>query len=207
VTTTTPAEEQALADLRQSLLGSRPRPLAPEEGEEAFKEHKNLASEILRAALLDKQDAETERAAWVRYIRNYFPVRRRTRRDAELLWKEWRCALIKKDAPRGDVTVSHGKQGSPIHWKRGTNGRLNINLEDMWRDFERSVDKFIAYLDGNDGRRAVVLGRLPGHLRSIEFFRAPASALAGATVYAVPVSAAQSVTASAPPPRSVNPQN
>ena len=73
-------EDQALADLRGSLLGARPGQLAPHEGEQAFQQHKILASEIHRAALLDKQGVETEREAWVRYIRTYFPVRKRTRR-------------------------------------------------------------------------------------------------------------------------------
>jgi hypothetical protein len=192
-------DDRALTELRTSLLGARPRPLGADEGEAAFQQHKILASEIHRAALLDRMSSETEGEAFVRYIRSHFPTRKRTRRDARLLWKEWRCALIKADSPRSEITVSHGQEKSKIHWKRGEDGRLNIALEGMWRDFERSVDNFIKYLRASEERRSVVLERFRGHTREVTLFRTSIGMGVGATVYSVPE--AHSVTGSNPTSR------
>jgi hypothetical protein len=54
----TAEEEQALAELRSALLRARPPALRPDQGDEAFRQHKLLASAVHRASRLDARGSE-----------------------------------------------------------------------------------------------------------------------------------------------------
>ena len=79
------------------------RPLRPDEGEEAFQQHKLLAAAVHRATELDRQDAESETEAWVRYVTAHFPPGRNDADDARLLFGDWRSALLKRDSVPGQI--------------------------------------------------------------------------------------------------------
>jgi hypothetical protein len=131
--------ERELRELRSSLLRDRPNPLRPDQGEEAFRQHKLLASAIHRASRLDVRGSESETEAWVRYVSEHFPPSRNNPADARLLFVDWRTGLLKKDTPGPRVPITHGQ--SFARWGRDQAGRLCINLEDMWTEFEQSVDR------------------------------------------------------------------
>lgn len=201
--------DRELAALRNYLLRGRPRALRPDEGDEAFQQHKLLATAVHRAAKLDQQKAESETDAWVRYVTRHFPPGRNDADDARLLFGDWRTSLLKEDTPGPRVAITHGQ--SVIHWKRDQHGRLCLNLEDVWDDYTASVGSFIAYLRVSP-RRKVVLARWRKQRWAIEpFIPRPFDALAGAAVMNLALSAsvsgsatsitlgAQSVTASPPP--------
>lgn len=87
----------------------------------------------------------------------HFPPTRNRASDARLLFVDWRTSLLKDDTPGPRVPITHGQ--SFAHWERDQAGRLCINLEDMWTEFEQSVDHLIAYLRTNAERRSIVLKR------------------------------------------------
>jgi hypothetical protein len=147
----------ALADLREALLSGRPAALTPAQGHEAFQQHKLLTSAIHRAARLNAYGSEGETRAWVRYVTAFFPAGKNGNADAELLWKQWRTGLLKSDAPGPALLVTHGQ--AHAHWQRETQGRLVIDLESMWGDFESSVDQFIGSLRHDPQRREIALKR------------------------------------------------
>jgi hypothetical protein len=150
-------EERGLMVIRLRLLRDRPPTLTPDQGREAFQNHKLLAAATHQAARLDQHKLESDSGAWERYFASYFPGPRNGTADARTLWKERRNSLLKDGAPGAGVLITHGQ--SQLHWHRDCSGRLCINLEDMWADFELSVDHFIAFLRANDERRAVSLRR------------------------------------------------
>jgi hypothetical protein len=147
----------ALADLRETLLSGRPAALAPAQGDEAFQQHKLLTSSVHRAARLNAYGSEGETRAWIRYMTEFFPAGRNGNAEAELLWKEWRTSLLKSGAPGTAILVTHGQPHA--HWQRDTQGRLIINLESMWGDFESSVDQFISSIRNDPQRREIALKR------------------------------------------------
>lgn len=63
-----------------------------------------------------------------------------------LLFVDWRTSLLKDDTPGHGCPITHGQ--SFAHWGHDQAGRLCINLEDMWTEFEQSVDHLIGYLRG-----------------------------------------------------------
>jgi hypothetical protein len=158
----TPDDKRALRALRASLLGDRAPVLKPGESEEALRQHKILASAIHRASILHASKSDNEARGWVRYMSDFFPSGRNAPSDAHILFGDWRTDLLKRGAPGLYVTVTHGQ--SVIHWQRDDQNRLCINLEDMWDEFETSVDNFIRHLgttqaagrsrsrDGTNGR-------------------------------------------------------
>jgi hypothetical protein len=172
----TAEEERLLAELRAALLRARSPALRPDQGDEAFRQHKLLASAVHRASRLDALGSESETDAWVRYMSDHFPPGRNDPNDARLLFADWRTSLLKDDAPGPRVPVTHGQ--SHAHWVRDSRGRLCINLEDMWADFERSVHNFVAYLRTTPDRRSVVLGRWRQTTTVVEPFIATATASA-----------------------------
>lgn len=157
MSTVAPREEEALQRLRVRLLSDRPPALQPEHGHLAFMSHVVLASVVHNATRLDQYGAESQTGAWVRYLTTYFPPGKNSEADARLLWTDWRTALLKKQAPGPGVLVTHGQSG--VHWRRDQQGRLCINLEDMWADFEGSVEAFVGYLRKTPDRRAIALRR------------------------------------------------
>lgn len=173
-------DEEALEELRRSLLRTRAPALGPDQGNEAFQQHKLLASAVQRTSRLDARKSDSETDAWVRYITGYFPAGRNDPADARLLFAEWRTRLLKDDAPGPAVPITHGQ--SVPHWQRDEIGRLCINLEDMWHDFEQSVDNFINYLRTTPDRRAVALERWRDTAWEITPFTPTVAARAGATV-------------------------
>lgn len=133
--------------------------LGPDEGVEAFRAHKLLASDVHRAAKLNahKRD-KTETEQWVRYITEHFPEPRNSEADARLLWTDWRIALLKRNTLGSGITITHGQ--SKAHWFREPDGTLCLNLEDIWDDYAASVEHFIAEArQASPERRAAVLKR------------------------------------------------
>lgn len=106
--------ERELQELRSSLLRDRPDPLRPDQGEEAFRQHKLLASAVHRASRLDARGSESETEAWVRYMSEHFPPSRNSPSDARLLFVDWRTSLLKDDTPGPRVSITHGQ--SFAHW-------------------------------------------------------------------------------------------
>jgi hypothetical protein len=176
---------RTLDDLRSALLRDRPGALRPDQGTEAFRHHKLLAAAVHRASRLDARSGESETDAWVRYVREHFPSGRNEEGDARLLFAQWRTALLKDDAPGPQVPITHGQPTA--HWQRDKDGRLCLNLEDMWADFEESVDHFIAYLRATPERRAVALRRWRETDWSVQSFE-PVVAGAGATAMRASIS-------------------
>lgn len=143
-----------LTQLQGALLSDRPRRW-PKRGETAFRQHKLLAAAVHRATKL-AATGNKEGEAWVRYFVEHFPGGRNDPDDARLLWKDWRTALLKQDSPGPGVGVTNGQ--SHAHWSR-EDGRLLLNLEDMWTDFSASVESLIAQLREKPDRAAIVLDR------------------------------------------------
>jgi hypothetical protein len=212
--------ERELAQFTADLLRGRPEPLGPDQGAQAFQQHKLLATAVHRAAKLDQKASESQTEAWVRYVSSHFPKGRNDAETARLLFTDWRTSLLKEDTPGPGVALAHGEQGRPLHWQRDR-GRLGINLEDAWDDFAASVESFVAYLRSSPRRKAV-LGRWRRQRWQVEPFvvesdlpsdgflpivSASVSASATSIVATgdgqrLPVSGAISATASAPiPPR------
>jgi hypothetical protein len=183
-----PAEQLALDDLQKTLLRGRPPALGPDQGAEAFAQHKLLATTVHRATLLDALGSESQTRAWVRYFTEHFPRGRNGSSDAELLWKEWRTHLLKQDSPGPMVPITHGKPH--LHWQRDSAGRLCIDLETMWDDYAQSVEHLVGYLQVTPERREVALTRLKESTWAVQFFTVSnesvpvtgATAMASATV-------------------------
>jgi hypothetical protein len=173
------AIERDLTALRDDLLRSRPRTLRPDEGDEAFQQHKLLATAVHRVTKLDQQKSESETDAWVRFVTRHFPAGRNAAAYARLLFGDWRTSLLKKDAPGPGVALTHGQ--SSIHWQCDRQGRLCLNLEDAWDDYAASVESFVAYLRTSP-RRKFVLARWRKQHWVVEPFIPAIEALAGATV-------------------------
>jgi hypothetical protein len=174
-----------LRRLREQALRWRPRELGPDEGDEAFQQHKLLAAGIQKITLLDKcKDSESETDAWVRYFVRCFPEDRNHAADARLLFDDWRTSLIKNGAPGERVVVCHGRQLNS-HWVWDRHDRLSIDLESMWDDFERSLGEFEKYLREDPTRRAIALDRFrkKGTFSVEELIPRDFGALAGATVF------------------------
>lgn len=145
-----------LADLGRSLLEGLRVELAPGDGDEAFRRHKLLVVQIHRAALLN-QTGKNEGVGWTQFFVSYFPAGRNSASNANLLWRKWRCALVKDGSPRAGVAITHGQPG--LHWQTDAHGDLCIDLESMWDDFEGAVARFLQSLDSDPARLAVVLRR------------------------------------------------
>jgi hypothetical protein len=150
------ATEDALQAIREQLLSHRPPLLEPEQGAEAFQQHRLLATTVHQATLLDKRAVESQTGAWIRYFTDYFPAPRNGEADANLLWREWRTSLLKDGAPGERVLVTHGQP--PAHWHRDAD-RLCINLECMWDDFAESVERFLDFVRAKPERAAIVVPR------------------------------------------------
>jgi len=136
--------EATLAVLRDDLTKDRPRPLGPNEGSEALRQHKVLAAAVHRAAKLDERGKDSETTAWIRYLTRHYPIGRNSEADAKLLWVSWRTSLLKEGTPGPRVAVAHGQP--VIHWTVEQDGTLCLNLEDAWDDFAASVDSFVSSL-------------------------------------------------------------
>lgn len=150
-------EQQSLAALKARLLSDRPPPLRPDQGQIAFLSHIVLAAVVHNAARLNQHAADSQTGAWIRYLTSYFPAGRNGEDDARLLWTDWRTGLLKKQAPGPGIVVTHGQ--SHVHWRRDELGRLCLNLEDLWNDFEVSIDTFVEFLRGSRDRRSIALKR------------------------------------------------
>ena len=74
-----------------------------------------------------------------------------------MLWTDWRTSLLKDGALGPSVLITHGQPAA--HWLRDGRGRLCIDLESMWGDFTSSVDRFMAFLRTDPGRREIALER------------------------------------------------
>jgi hypothetical protein len=171
--------EHALGALSEHLLSRRPPPLGPDQGAEAFQQHKLLATTVHQATLLDARAHESQTGAWIRYFAKCFPHPRNGKGDAGVLWTDWRTSLLKNGAPGPRVLVSHGQPA--LHWHRDGD-RLCVDLESMWNDFASSVERFLAFLRTDDERRPIVLDRAQRSAVEIVFVSttsAPASGSPG----------------------------
>lgn len=158
---------QALGELGRSLLrGGRPQ-LTAEQGEEAFDRHVLLAARVHRASRLNQAAGDREGQAWRRYFEQHFPRLRHL--QADVLWADWRCALVKDDTPGPRVVLAHGSQRT--HFTRDESGRLLVDLESMWDDFAESVDSFVASLERDRRRRTIVLRRYRERVWTVEPFQ------------------------------------
>jgi hypothetical protein len=164
---------KTLADLRADLVRGRPRQLGPDEGYEAFQQHKLLSGAVLRAAKLDQTGSESETDAWVRFVTSHYPDGRNGKAEARLLFSDWRTSLLKKDTPGVGVSITHGL--AQVHWRRNESGSLGLNLEDAWDDFEAAVDSFVESLRDSP-RRDFVLSRWETQRWEVRRFRALADA-------------------------------
>ena len=124
-----------LDEIKASLLRWPRTELQPDHGEEALERHQILAIRFHRAARLNAPDQPGEKVPWNAYFNGYFP---RGGTYGGLLWDDWRCSLLKDDAPGTGVTITHGQPN--IHWKFDEHSRLCMNLESMRDDFEHSVE-------------------------------------------------------------------
>ena len=149
----TPNDEQALGELRDSLLRRR-RPDV-ESGEEAFDQHLLLAIALHRVSRLHKSSGESDTKGWIRYVTDFFPSGHNGEAEAFVLWDQWRCTLLKDEQPV--IPISHGQ--SHGHFRYDSHGRLYLNLEDLWVDYEHSVERFIEHLREDEDRREVALER------------------------------------------------
>jgi hypothetical protein len=148
----TPNDEQALRELRESLL-RRGCPQV-QSGEEAFDQHVLLAVRLHRVSRLH-MSGKTDTDGWVSYVTSFFPEGHNDPRDAHVLWRVWRCTLLKDELPV--IPISHGQ--SHGHFRHDVHGRLYLNLEDLWADYEHSVERFIEHLREHDDRRKVAVDR------------------------------------------------
>jgi hypothetical protein len=144
-----------LEQLRRALLRGRPTGLRPDDGDEAFERHQLLAIRFHRAARLNGRASLGEGAEWRLYFAEHFP---REDEYADLLWNEWRVALLKDETPGKGVAITHCQPHA--HWKTVQPGKLLvIDLESMWGDFEKSLESFLHLLRVNPDRRRVVIDR------------------------------------------------
>ncbi len=144
--------------MKASLLSGRPTVFGPD-GAAAVQQHKLLASDVHRAAKLNahKRD-EKEGQQWVRYVTEHFPEGRNGQADAMALWTDWRTSLLKRNTVGPGITITHGQ--SHAHWHRAPTGEVCLNIEDMWDDFESSVEHFIAEArEAQHDRREAILKR------------------------------------------------
>ena len=81
----------------------------------------------------------------------------RARRDPRALEPLAYAAREVGGAGRARVKIAHGQP--QVHWICDRDGALGINLEDMWVDFEHSVNELIESLRSDDVLRRSVLGR------------------------------------------------
>ena len=143
-----------LEQLRTSLLRGLRVDLTPEQGDEAFERHQLLAIRLHRAARLN-QTGKGEGAGWQQYFDEHFP---RGGTHAGLLWENWRVTLLKDEMPGEGVVITHCRPDA--HWQPvEPGGRLCLNLESMWDEFEASVDHLVESLRSDAARRKVVLKR------------------------------------------------
>jgi hypothetical protein len=154
----------------------------PTDGADAFRLQKLLAAAAHRATKLAAY-GDREGEAWVDYFTRHFPPGRRTQADAKLLWTDWRTALLKTDSPGPGVAVTHGQPHA--HWMR-EDGRLVLNLEDMWDDFASSVESLIAQLRESLKRTEIVLNRWHRSRTEVRQFGVNTTASASASVVVVP---------------------
>ncbi|MGD0274275.1 MAG: hypothetical protein ABSB96_11165 [Gaiellaceae bacterium] len=149
--------EETLARIRKSLLRGIGGKLGPDQGEAAFERHILLAVRFHNAAGLN-QTVTGEGKGWCEYFEEHFPKRSEWRpEDAKLLWNNWRVGLLKWEAPKRGVTVTHGQPEA--HWYREPDGTLCIDLESMWDEFAVSVTNFLNLLRRDEGRRTEALRR------------------------------------------------
>jgi hypothetical protein len=175
-------DERALGELRDSLLRRR----CPEiqSGEEAFDLDMLLAIALHRVSRLYKADDEGDRKGWIKYVTAFFPEGHNDRRDAQDLWERWRFTLFKDEQPV--IPISHGQ--SHGHFRRDVYDRLYLNLEDLWADYEHSVEQFIEHLRADEDARAVALERWrkrEQRVETITFAKALPSDVAVTTASAV----------------------
>lgn len=150
-----PEDDQALDELRASLLRRKAPRLTPDQGDEAFDQHMLLAIAVHRAARLHKTAGDNDTEGWMRYVRDFFPEGRNSEADALRLWKGWRCTLLKDEQPV--VPITHGQPEA--HWGRDPAGSPCLNLENVWADYEHSVGRFMDRLRDDDDKRETVLRR------------------------------------------------
>lgn len=65
--------------------------------------------------------------------------------------------MLKKNTPGPRVALTHGRKPG-AHWSR-VGGRLVIDLDEMWDDFEFGVNRLVESLRIDPARRRVVLDR------------------------------------------------
>jgi hypothetical protein len=138
-----PCRVDEFDQMKAALLANCPAVFGPD-GPAAVQQHKLLASDVHRAAKLNahKRD-EKEGQQWVRYVTEHFPESRNGAEDAVALWTDWRTALLKRNTVGPLVTITHGQ--SHAHWYREPSGALCLNIEDLWDDYESSVEHFVAH--------------------------------------------------------------
>ena len=158
--------------------------------------HVLLASVVHNAARLNQHGADSQTGAWIRYLTSYFPAGRNSEQDAKLLWTDWRTDLLKKQAPGPGIVVTHGQ--SHVHWRQDEHGRLCLNLEDLWSDFETSIAAFVDHLRRTPDRRSVALARARESEVAVIEFRTTVPVTSATASGAVPV-ATGSAVAYAPP--------
>ena len=129
-------EDSQLQELRAALLDGLREHLDPGEGERAFERHQLLAIRFHRVARLNQPwEKKYEGRGWIRFFTEHFP---RGDGHAELLWTDWRVTLLKDDSTGPGVSVTHGQPDA--HWQIShPSGRLIIDLESMWDDYEASI--------------------------------------------------------------------
>ena len=148
-----------LEALRALLLSDSMPVVAGQEGLN-FQAHKLLTTLIHRAAGLHAHHKPSDTEGWTRYIVDFFPPGQNGAEDARLLFKDWRCTLLKDGSVGPGVAILHGQSWS--HWRR-SDGVLMINLESMWADYEYSVERFIEFLRVTPERSALALQRHAGN--------------------------------------------
>lgn len=144
-----------LVELRKWLLDGAAPSLRPDQGREAFDAHRDLATLIHRAMRLDAHRNESETDAWVRYFAEHFPAGANDPGDARLLFAKWRTCLVKDSTTGAGIAITHGQPH--VHRKRDAAGRLCLDLESMWAEFEHSIDQFLAYLHAHPDRRKIAV--------------------------------------------------
>jgi hypothetical protein len=182
-----PEDEQALGQLRASLLRRKRPQLLSGQGDEAFDQHILLAVAVHRAARL-YQTGDGQKDGWIQYVTAFFPKGKNSKEDAERLWQGWRCSLLKDERPV--VPITHGQ--SFAHWGRDGTGQPMLNLEDAWDDYAYSVERFIVYLQTDSKRRAIALRRWRERAWTVQM-------VAVSHVLDVGASTATSASAIAPP--------
>ena len=132
------------------LLAHRPAALEPGQGVAAFQQHGLLASKVHQASRLDALRRERDRRVGPLHDQ-LLPgaAERRARREgavdrlADQPPEGWRS---RREGPRHPRAA-----GGPLAARRS--GRLCIDLESMWADFEASVDSFLEFLRSAHERR------------------------------------------------------